>query len=93
MSQSGVPHTVSDRGFIYTEPIEGTDNSWVQVYESSAAAAFWPRRLRDGSVEQGEATGPFIWVRVSHEAAAHLPLAAAVRLRDALSFLISEAER
>lgn len=95
-----VPHTVSNRGFIHTDVIEGTDNCQVRVYQSSCGLAYWPQRMPDGSVVQGEAEGPFIWLRVSempfgselNEAFAHLPLDAARKLRDALSFLIEQAE-
>jgi len=92
-------HTVSDRGFIHLNPIEGTDNCQVRVYQSSAAASYWPRRMEDGSVTQGEAEGPFIWLRVSEapfgtnlrEAHAHLPIDSARQVRDALTFLIEQA--
>lgn len=94
-------HTVSGRGFIHADPIEGTDNCVVRVYRSSALPSiYWPLRTGDGSVIQGEAKGPFIWLRVSEapfgselkEAHAHLPLDAARKVRDALTFLIEEAE-
>jgi hypothetical protein len=93
-------HTVSDRGYAHLEDVKGTGNGGVRVYQSSGAHAFWPEVGEDGTVTQGEAKGPFIWVRVwqqhdldepKTEAAAHLTVEAARTLRDQLSWLIAEA--
>lgn len=96
-------HTVSDRGFVHMEPVEGTGNVTVRVYESSSSVSFWPKITPSGGIEQGKATGPFIWLRIETrdfdrrdaepvEASAHLPLDAARTLRDQLSFLIDQSE-
>lgn len=87
-------HTVTDRGFTHMEPVRGTDNNEVRVYESSAVHSYWPEHTEAGSVTQGEAEGPFIWLRVKDdagEAAAHLPIDAARTVRDQLSYLIDRA--
>lgn len=90
-------HTTSDRGFVHLEPVKGTDNGGVRVYESSGAHAFWPEVGDDGTVTQGEAAGPFIWVLVwqrydldepETESTAHLTIKAARTLRDQLTWLI-----
>ena len=94
---TGPTHTTSDRGFVHLEPVKGTDNGGVRVYESSGVHAYWPEVGDDGTVTQGEAEGPFIWVRVWQQydldepkksIAAHLTIEAARTLRDQLTWLI-----
>lgn len=96
-----VVHTTSDRGFAHPEPVKGTDNGVVRVYESSGAHAFWPEKGTDGKITQGEAAGPFLWLRVCQqfdldkpetEAAAHLTIDAARIVRDQLTWLIDRSE-
>lgn len=94
-------HTTSDRGFVHLEPVKGTDNGGVRVYESSAVHSYWPEVGKDKAITQGEAAGPFVWVRVTQRyypdppfaAAAHLTIEAARTLRDQLTWMIDQSQR